>query len=180
MVQLLLLDNPLKLSDSPNHVIQRNWKPSGHNPKNCIVIQNSDEKSSHHFVPSVMLSNVMSLVPKIDELAQVLKNNNADLVFITEIWLKDKIPDDVIQINDFKLFRRDRKEREHGGVCLYINSTYDVTVLDIPNENDCEVLWALITPRRLPRGFSKLIIAVLYHPPNANNAVMTEYLLSSP
>ena len=39
MVQLLLLDNPLKFSDSPNHVIQRNCKPSDHNPKNCIVIQ---------------------------------------------------------------------------------------------------------------------------------------------
>ena len=64
-------------SDSPNHVIQRNYKPSGHNPKNCIVIQKNDEKSNHHFVPSrdLMLSNVMSqLVPKIHELAQVLKN----------------------------------------------------------------------------------------------------------
>ena len=126
-----------------------------------------------------MLSNVMSLVPKIDELAQVLKNNNVDLVFIAETWLKDKIPDDVIRISDFKVFRRDRKEREHGGVCLYISSTYDATVLDIPNENDYEVLWTLITPRRLPRGFSKLMIVVLYHPPNANNALMTKYLLSS-
>ena len=41
------------------------------------------------------------------------------------------------------------------------------------------MLWALITSRRFPRGFSKLMIAALYHPPNANNAVMTAYLLSS-
>ena len=68
---------------------------------------------------------------------------------------------------------------EQSGVCLYINSTCDATVLGIPNENDYEVLWALITPRRLPRGFSNLIITVLYHPPKANNALMTEYLLSS-
>ena len=128
--------------------------------------------------PSLMLSNVMSLVPKIDELAQVLRNNNVDLVFITETWLKDK-NDDVIRISDFKVFRRDRKEREHDGVCLYINSTYDVTVFDIPNENDCEMLWTLITLRRLPTGFSKLIITVLYHPSNANNAVKAENLLSS-
>ena len=61
-----------------------------------------------------MLSNVMSFVPKIDELAQVLKNNNVDLVFITETY----IPDDVIQISNFKVFRRDRNQREHGGFCL--------------------------------------------------------------
>ena len=177
-IQLLLLDNPLKFSDSPNHVIQRNCKPSGHKPRNCIVIQKSDEKSSRHFVdPSLMLSNVMSLVPEIDELAQVVKNNNVDQVFITEIWLKDK--NDVIRIGDFKVFRCAGKEREHDGVCLYINITYDVTVFDIPNENDCEVLWTLITLRRLPTGFSKLIIAALYHPSNANNAVMAENLLSS-
>lgn len=58
-----------------------------------------------------MLSNVTSLVPKIGELAQVLKNHNPDMVFI-------------------KLFPQYRKEKGHGGVCLYINSTYDVTVLD--------------------------------------------------
>jgi exonuclease III len=43
-----------------------------------------------------------------------------DIICITETWLKKQIPDDVIQIHNYTLLRRDRKEREHGGVCLYI------------------------------------------------------------
>ena len=70
-------------------------------------------------IPSLMLFNVMSLVPKIDELAQVLKNNNVDLVFIAETWLKDKIPDNVIRISDFKVFRRDRKDRAKWGLLIH-------------------------------------------------------------
>ena len=38
-------------SDAPNHVIQRNYKPSSHNPKNCKAIQKSDEKSSTSLRP---------------------------------------------------------------------------------------------------------------------------------
>ena len=40
-----------------------------------------------------MLANVMSLVPKIDDLAYIIDNRRPDLVFITETWLKPNIPD---------------------------------------------------------------------------------------
>ena len=35
-----------------------------------------------------------------------------------------------------------------------------------------------IRPKHLPRGFSHLVVACLYHPPTADNAAMTEYLKS--
>ena len=126
-----------------------------------------------------MLANVMSLVPKIDELGYVIDNRRPDLVFITETWLKPNIPDAVINIDNYILLRLDRTEKEHGGVCIYVKENYIVDYLEMPNENGFEVLWADINPRRIPRGFSRLIIAVLYHPPSANNKLMLEYLQSS-
>lgn len=72
----------------------------------------------HYFVPPIMLFNVMSLLPKVDEPAQVMKNNRPNIAFITETWLKNNIPDDVIQV-----FRQDRIEKEHGGVCIYVKKT---------------------------------------------------------
>ncbi|CAB3993338.1 Hypothetical predicted protein [Paramuricea clavata] len=38
----------------------------------------------------------------------------------------------------------------------------------IGNNDDHEVLWCLLRPKRLPRGFSHIIAAVVYHPPDAN------------
>ena len=123
-----------------------------------------------------MLSNVMSL----DELAQVMKDNYFDIVFVTESWLNSNIPDDVIQIEDYRVFRRDREGKGHGGVCIYVRNNHKVNILsDIPNEHDCEVLWAMVSLRRLPRAFLKLIVAVLYHPPSVNKTIMLDYLQSS-
>jgi exonuclease III len=69
------------------------------------------EPINRHLVPSILLSNVMSLVPKVDELALVVENHNPDIICITETWLKKQVPDNVVQINNYTLLRRDRKER---------------------------------------------------------------------
>jgi hypothetical protein len=63
------------------------------------------EPINRHFVPSILPSNVMSLVPKVDiyELALVVGNHNPDIICITETWLKKQIPDDVVQINNYTL-----------------------------------------------------------------------------
>ena len=85
---------------------------------NVMSSQSPLEPINRHFVSSILLSNLMSLVPKVDELALVVGNHNPDIICITETWLKNQIPDDVVQIHNYTLLRRDRKEREHGGVCI--------------------------------------------------------------
>ena len=42
-----------------------------------------------------------------------------------------------------------------------------------------EVLWANLRPKRLPRGISNIIVAVVYQPPAADDATMKDYLISS-
>ena len=37
----------------------------------------------------------------------------------------------------------------------------------------------MVSLRRLPRAFLKLIVAVLYHPPSVNKTIMLDYLQSS-
>ena len=102
----------------------------------------------------------MPLVPKMNELEHVIREYSTDIAFITESWL--------------------RTEKEQGSACIYTKSCYVVNVIsDIPNEDGCEVLWVKVNPRRLPRGFSALVLGVLYHPPSANKTTMLQYLLSS-
>ena len=42
------------------------------------------EDPSEEFVPNFVLTNVMSLVPKMDELEHVIREYSADIAFITE------------------------------------------------------------------------------------------------
>ena len=122
----------------------------------------------------------MSLVSKMDELEHAIREHSADIVSITESWLKNSVPDEVIDIGGHRVFRRDRTEKEHGGVCIYTKSCYDANVIsDIPNEDGCEVLWVKVNLQRSPTGFSALVLGVLYHPPSANKTIMLQYLQSS-
>jgi hypothetical protein len=63
------------------------------------------EPINRHFVALILLSIVMFLVPKVDELTLVVVSHNPDIICITETWLKNQIPDDVVQIHDYTLLR---------------------------------------------------------------------------
>ena len=76
------------------------------------------------------------------------------------------------------MYRRDRKNQEHGGVCLYVKDSIQCKILQDFHSDDHEALWAFLRPKRLPRGFSDLIIAVVYHPDqhsDTNNTALSEY-----
>ena len=108
-------DNTISVRTDP----RSSYRPSGHNPKNCIAIQTKPEgktRSPNLFVPSILLSNVMSLAPKIDELCEVSKQIDVDLFCITELWLQNHIHDNVVEISGYNIVRRDRYQGEHGGV----------------------------------------------------------------
>ena len=121
----------------------------------------------------------MSLEPNIDEIAHAITTMDAGLAFFTETWLKRSIPDEPININGYRIFRRDRVGWQHGGVCVYVKSSIKCSVLTDYHHSDHEVLWADLRPSRLLRGFSNIIVGVIYQYPDADDAAMKEYLISS-
>ena len=141
-------------------------------------ISTAKAAASLQFVPSLFLSNVMFLAPKIDEVNSVVIYANVDVVCITETWLQSHIPDSVVAINGYNLIRRDRRDVIHGGVCMYIKASIPFTILEDLEDESCsfEVLWIKLRPFRLPRGISSIIAGVVYHPPKATNSMMLDYL----
>ena len=123
----------------------------------------------------------MSLVPKIDEVNEFIIRNEINLALITETWLKESVSDSVIDIPNFTLLRRDRTSQNHGGVCAYIReSQYKYKRLDDLNCcDDHECLWIYLRPTRLPRGFTCIIIAVIYHPPGADGKLFQDHLFQT-
>ena len=156
-------------------------QPAIANSLNIQADCNVQQQRRIQFVPKIMVSNVMSLVPKVDEVQEFINYNEIDLAFITETWLKKSIPNSVINIEDFSIIRRDRFTSCHGGVCLYVKNNYSkYQVLDEVKCCDLhEVLWIHHRPRRLPRGFSCLITATVYHPPSSDDVRFRDHLFDS-
>ena len=150
------------------------------NINNLIMVstRSQSRNSNHHFVPSFLLSNVMSLAPKIDEIRETVRYANLDFVCITETWLKDHIDNNVIAISDYNVNRRDRYRANHGGVCIYIKQSIQFKILEELMDDHFEVLWIKIRPTRLPRGITCIVIGVLYHPPGVSDTPMLDYLYS--
>ena len=80
----------------------------------------------------------------------MLSYNHADIICITETWLSSAIPDNVIALPNFTLFKNDRLSSIGGGVCAYINSKIfycrRLTEFESPT---IESLWLLVRPKRL-------------------------------
>ena len=151
-------------------------------PINCnSPIANATSYYKKSSLPSLFLSNTRSLVNKIEDLVEVVINqNDVDIVCITETWLTNNISNSVVDISDNTLVRKDRSaDKRGGGVCTYIKSSIDFTTIDELNDSPFESLWVYIRPSRLPRGFSCLIIGIIYHPPQDDDATFTDHLISS-
>ena len=114
-------------------------------------------------MPRLLLTNVRSLIPKIDELEVVANVNEADIICITETWLTSDIPDSALSYSNFVLFRNDRTVSIGGGVCILVNKNiFCKRLIEFPNPN-IESLWLSLRPRRLPRSVSIILVAVVYH-----------------
>ena len=89
--------------------------------------------------------------------------------------------DGVVDIPDFAVLHQDRKRDSHGGVCAYIKEGY-CRYKHLKELNCCdehESLWLHLRPTRLPRGFSCIIAAVIYHPPKSDDRSFREHLFQS-
>ena len=103
------------------------------NKANCVTIslsQQDQQGAKKVYVPSVLLSNVMSLAPKLDEVSNAITYANLDIACITETWLRDHIHDNVVSIPEYNLVRRDRIDVTYGGVCTHIKKGLKYTVLE--------------------------------------------------
>lgn len=119
-----------------------------------------------------MLSNVMSLSPKIDEVRVAICNANLDFICITEKWLKNHMHNNFVFVSGYNITCRDRVTGNHGGICMYVRDSirYD-DLSDLMDEN-FEVLWVTIRPKRLPRGVPSIIVGTVYHPPCATDPLI--------
>ena len=131
-------DNKLDNSDTNNIKMKHcNTKTEIYNRK-----QNKGVKIGH--------LNTRSLLKKIDEIKILIHQNSFDILAISETWLSDKIPNELVNIPGFNVYRKDRPSHG-GGVLIYIKETLPHTYCpDLTNFNNTEVVWVRIDNKSSP------------------------------
>ena len=104
--------------------------------------------------------NIRSLISKLSEIKILANNSSAAVIAISETWLDSSVTDAEININGYTVIRADRN-REGGGVCMYIKNNLAFNCrLDLLEEN-VEALWIdLLLPKTKP-----IVVGVCYRPP---------------
>ena len=106
--------------------------------------------------------NVNSLLPKIDEIRLLVKNKKIDILVVNETKIDDKVEDQLIAIDDYSRKRCDRN-RNGGGVALYVKNTVNFKPRDDFPNNSLELICIEVEPKNsLP-----FIILGWYRPPSS-------------
>ena len=116
--------------------------------------------------------NVRSLYPKIDEIRLIVKDNNLDIFAVSETWLSDAIPNGLIDINGYTIFRRDRIGGIGGGVALYIRTTIQHTICDDLISEKLENIWVHIKHVH----FKPFLVSCFYRPPSSNKEFIDDVI----
>ena len=74
-------------------------------------------------------SNANSLLGHLDLVKVHLYSNFYHIISISETWLHDGIPDDMIRLGDYLLVRNDREGKRGGGVACYVHKSLEVRLL---------------------------------------------------
>lgn len=116
--------------------------------------------------------NARSLFTGFHELVNLIEENDFHVMCISETWLNENIPNNVIDIPNYSLFRKDRLSRG-GGVGIYIRHNLKVTQIlsDFGSIEGIEHLWIKIKVDKI-----YFLIGVIYRSPSNNVNLFIEFL----
>lgn len=109
--------------------------------------------------------NCQSLFAHFDEFYHFFSKENYHIICLSETWLRPSISDEMVFLPGYKLFRCDRMGRQGGGVAFYLLNAIHAIILNSESGSTLpkpEYIIADITFKDM----SKLLLAVVYRPPN--------------
>ena len=94
------------------------------------------------------------------------------------LWFSGHVSNDAVALPGFPCERKDRQKKKAGGVACYIRNSVPYKRLQNLEDDTHEAVWINSRPRHLPRQFSCIAVGCIYHPPDADNTSMHDYLIN--
>ena len=120
-------------------------------------------------LPSFLLSNVRSLVHKMDDLRLWIINNkrimDINILIFTETWLHEGVLDSAIALQGLHCTHSDRTadcgKMHGGGLCIYVNNSWCTDNSTIARHCSADLEFLMVKSRAfyLPREFTSITIA---------------------
>ena len=98
---------------------------------------------------------------KLDELQTAVELHCVSMVCLTETWFKYYMSNESLAVHGYSLERKDRNNGRRGGVACYVRNDVFYKRLDSLEDDELEVIWMKIMPKKLPRRFSCILLACL-------------------
>lgn len=108
--------------------------------------------------------NIRSVFTGFNNFAVLVREQQFDVVLVTETWLSPNILDEIVALPGYTFLRKDRTGRG-GGVGVYVRQNLKVEILNF-NIQVSDSFEFLVVKIKLPSR--NLAIAVIYRPPNTN------------
>ena len=102
-----------------------------------------------------------------------------DIACITETFLNDTVPSEVLDIPGYVIHRNDRKDgRRCGAVAVLVRQDVPCQRLTSLESADMETVWLIYRRPRMPRCLSHVVVGAVYNPPSADDKKMTTHILT--
>ena len=103
--------------------------------------------------------NINSILPKLEELKQIVNSVNLSIIGISESKLDSSVDDNEIAIPGYDILRKDRN-RNGGGVLAYIRNDLSFNIReDLKSSNEI-IFFEIFLPHTKP-----ILIGIAYRPP---------------
>lgn len=108
--------------------------------------------------------NIRCLLPKMDYIHFLINETSPEVLVLTKTWLSPKIPNNDISIDEYNIFRCDRRYKG-GGVLIYVKDC--LTVHEITPCSDLKKYEYIVLDLCFGRDMHVTIVG-MYRPPPAH------------
>ena len=142
--------------------------------RKTIRRDNRLEKSCQ--LPVIAVSNLRSLMPKINNFVEDIKQRNIGLALLSEVWEKKQKKKHIFQIDrmlhmeGLKYISTPRPSSKRGGGAAIVVpiSKFNLEKLDIMIPHNLEIVYGLLRPKTIEKGgVSEIICVSFYCPPRS-------------
>ncbi|XP_071944696.1 uncharacterized protein [Antedon mediterranea] len=117
---------------------------------------------------SCFYTNAEGFLNKRSEFFVLIEERKPHIIGITETWLSDNVLDAEIAMKGYNLFRKERANKAHGGLLLYVNEKLHVTICNELCQLNPESLWCTVEVDKHNKVLIGLCYRSMYNTPDEN------------